>query len=137
VEPLPPLRRWLGCRWLGWRWLAGAAAAAAVAVIAGISAHPGLPVFHAADRTTGVRGQARLRATPAGTVIDLTVAGLPAQERCTLVAVSPAGRDIAGTWNADYAGTAEIAGTSAIPAGQLSVLRIESPSHRVLLSIPV
>ena len=123
------------------RAVAGAAIAAAVvaviAVIAALSAHPAGPGFQAFNPATGVRGQASLRATPTGTQIDLTVSGLPAEQHCILVTVSPAGTAIAGTWTAQYSGTAEIIGTSAIPRGQLTALRIEAPAHRLLLSITV
>jgi hypothetical protein len=121
------------------RWtVAGAAVAAAViAVIAVLSARPAAPGFQAFDPATRVHGQAILRATPTGTQIDLTVSGLPAGQRCILVTVSPAGTAIAGTWTAQYSGTAQITGISAIPRGQLTALRIEAPAHRLLLSIPV
>jgi hypothetical protein len=121
------------------RWaVAGAAIAAAViAVVAVLSARPVAPGFHAVNPATGVRGQASLNATPTGTRIDLTVSGLPAGQRCILVTVSRAGTAIAGTWTAQYSGTAQITGTSAIPRGQLTALRIEAPSHRLLLSITV
>ena len=64
-------------------------------------------------------------------------AGLPADERCTLVVMSAAGRGVAGTWSAKYDGTAQVEGTAAIPVRQLTALRIEAPGHRLLLSIPV
>jgi hypothetical protein len=67
----------------------------------------------------------------------MTISGLPADERCTLVAVSPAGNDVAGTWNTAYDGTTRVEGTTAIPISQLTTLRIESPAQRLLLSIPV
>ena len=134
-EPGRPLRHIVSRR----RWAAAGAAiaAAVIAVIAVLSAHPAMPGFQAVNSATGVRGQASLSATPTGTRIDLTVSGLPAGQRCILVTVSPAGTAIAGTWTAQYSGTAEIIGTSAIPRGQLTALRIEAPSHRLLLSIPV
>lgn len=121
------------------RWtIAGAAVAAAViAVLVVISTHPAVPGYQAFNPATRVHGQATLRATPTGTQIDLTVSGLPAGQHCILVSVSPAGTAIAGTWTAQYSGTAQITGTSAIPRGQLTALRIEAPSHRLLLSIPV
>lgn len=121
------------------RWAAAGAAiaAAAIAVIAVISAHPAAPGFQAFNPATGVRGQASLNATPTGTRIDLTVSGLPAGQRCILVTVSPAATAIAGTWTAQYSGTAQITGTSAITRGQLTALRIEAPSHRLLLRITV
>jgi hypothetical protein len=135
LEPAdPPQHQMTRRRWT----VAGAAvAAAAIAVIAVLSAHPATPGFRAFDPATKVHGQAVLRATPTGTQIDLTVSGLPAGQRCILVTVSPAGTAIAGTWTAQYSGTARITGTSAIPRSQLTALRIEAPSHRLLLSIEV
>ena len=120
-----------------WTVASMAVAAAVIAVIAVLSAHPAVPGFQAFDPATRVHGQAVLRATPTGTRIELTVSGLPAGQRCILVSVSPAGTAVAGTWTAQYSGTAQITGTSAIPRGQLTALRIEAPSHRLLLSIPV
>jgi hypothetical protein len=125
------------------RWLPVAAAAAATAAggaavaVAALSAHPAPPAFRAFDQATGVHGQVHLTGKANGTEIELTVTGLPAGERCTLVALSSAGRDVAGTWSAKYDGTAQVEGTTAIPERQLTALRIETPARRVLLSIRV
>jgi hypothetical protein len=140
LQPVHSLRGHVRGR-LRRRWLPAAAAAvvagSAAVVVAALSAHPAVPAFHAFDRATGVHGQARLTGRPNGTEIDLTVTGLPADERCTLVVLSPAGRDVAGTWSAKYDGTAQVEGTTAIPVRQLTALRIETSARRVLLSIPV
>jgi anti-sigma factor RsiW len=137
--PLEPLRRprhRSRRHWLAAAATAAAATAAAVAVIV-ITAHPADRVFRAFDRASGAHAQVELHATPSGTQIDLTISGLPAGERCILVAVSPAGADVAGTWNATYDGAAHVEGTSAIPISQLTALQIESPAHHLLLSILV
>ena len=121
-----------------WRWLAAipvAGAAAAVGVLTTVGGVPAVPAFRAADQATGVHGQARLVATPAGTRIRLAVSGLPADGRCRLVAVSRRGADVAASWSARYDGTAKIIGTTAIPERQLTALRVESASHRLLLII--
>jgi hypothetical protein len=132
VRPLRRRRRW---------WFAAAAAAAclaaAIALTGQVTAHPAGPGFGGYDSASGVYGLAHLHATATGTQIDLSVRGLPAGERCTLIAVSAAGAAVAGTWNAAYDGTAHITGTSAIPASRLTGLRVESPAHRLLLSIHV
>ena len=135
LEPSHPPRHQVTRR----RWTVAGVATATVAItlIAVLSARPATPGFQASDPATRVHGQATLHATPTGTQIDLTVTGLPAGQRCILVTVSPAGTAIAGTWTAQYSGTAQITGTSAIPRGQLTALRIEAPSQRLLLSIPV
>ena len=141
LEPVrshrPHVRGGLRRRWLPAAAAAATAAAAAAAAVVVLSAHPAAPAFRAFDRATGVHGQARLTGRPNGTEIDLTVTGLPADERCTLVVLSPAGRNVAGTWNAKYDGTAQVEGTTAIPVHQLTALRIETPARRVLLSIRV
>ena len=136
--PLPPLRPVRPGA--GRRWLAGAAvavAAGAVAVLAAAGLAPSAPTFRAFDRSTGVHGEAQLHAAPTGAGIDLAVAGLPAGERCVMLAVSGRGSDIAGTWTATYDGTARVAGTSAIPLSRLTSVRIESARGRLLLTIPV
>ncbi len=137
----PPLQPVWSLRQLALpRWLTTAAAvtaAVAVALLTAVLAQPGTSAFQAADRVTGVHGQARLRATAAGTEIALTVSGLRPGERCVLVAVSPDTTDIAATWTAANDGTARITGTSAIAADQLSVVRVESAAHHLMLSINV
>lgn len=135
LEPARPPRHQVTRRW--WAAAGAAVAAAVIAVIAVISAHPAVRGFQAVNPATRAHAQAMLRATPTGTQIELTVSGLPAGQRCILVTVSPAGTAIAGTWTAQYSGAAQITGTSAIPRSQLTALRIEAPSHRLLLSIPV
>lgn len=142
LEPVRSLRGHVRGR-LRRRWLPAAAAAAAAAAgsaavaVAALSAHPAAPAFRAFDRATGVHGQARLTGRPNGTEIDLTVSGLPADVHCTLVVLSPAGREVAGTWSATYGGTARVEGTTAIPVRQLTALRIETRARGLLLSIPV
>ena len=141
LEHVRSLRGYV-CGRLRRRWLPAAAATAAAlgsaaVAVAALSAHPAVPAFRAFDRATGVHGQAHMTGRPNGTEIDLTVTGLPADERCTLVVISAAGRGVAGTWSAKYDGTAQVEGTTAIPARQLTALRIEAPGHRLLLSIPV
>jgi len=132
LAPVRPLRHRSRRRWL--TAVGAVIAAVAITVTTAISGHP---AYRAFDPATGIHGQARLRATPAGTEIDLTVTGLRAGESCVLVTASRAGAAVAGTWTADNAGTAEITGASAIPVSQLTALHIEAPSHQVLLSIPL
>jgi hypothetical protein len=51
--------------------------------------------------------------------------------------VSLAGTTVAGTWTAENDGTAEITRATAIPLSQLIALRVEAPSDRLLLNIPL
>ncbi len=73
--------------------------------------------------------------TPTGTQIDLTATGLPAHQRCILVAVGHAGAEIARSWDPAYGGSARIIATTALPASQLTALRIESDTGTLLVSI--
>lgn len=118
---------------------AAAAAAAAAIVIALLlrSGAPPVPTYRAVDSVTGVSGHAQLHETPTGTQIELTATGLPGNERCVLVAVTPRGTDIAGSWGATYGGSARMVGTTAFPAEQLTALRIESEGGILLLIIRV
>jgi anti-sigma factor RsiW len=134
--PLQPLRKRGNAR-RRWPIFAATGATFAAAAIAVMTPRPAASVFSAVDRASGAHAQAQLRATPSGTQITLTISGLRADQRCVLIAISPAGTDVAGTWNTAYDGTAHIEGTSAIPARQLTALEIESPAHRLLLRIPV
>jgi hypothetical protein len=128
-----PVRARTGRRWLA----VGATSvlAAAVGVFSIVGGTPANSAFQGANHATGVHGQERLQATAAGTRINLAVTGLPAHERCRLIAVSRHGTDVAATWNASYDGSARIVGTSAIPEVRLTALRVESTSHRPLLII--
>jgi Putative zinc-finger len=130
---LPPASRARARRWAQ---AAGAVlAAAAIAVAALVSSGTTPRTYRAADSATGVSARAQLHNTPAGTQIDLTATGLPAHERCILVAVGHSGADIAGSWDATYGGSARIIATTAFPASQLTALRIETDTGTLLASI--
>jgi Putative zinc-finger len=119
-----------------WAQAAGAVlAAAAVAVTVLVSSGTPPHTYRAADSATGVSARAQLHNTPAGTQIDLTATGLPAHQRCILVAVGHDGTDIAGSWDATYGGSARIIATTAFPASQLTALRIETDTGTLLASI--
>lgn len=123
-------------RWLAAAGTALAAAAVAVALLVGSGSPPARTV-RAVDAATGVSGRAQLHGTTTGTRIDLTVSGLPRDERCRLVAVTRRGTDIAGSWAATYAGSARMTGTTEFHPGQLTALRIESDTGVLLLSLPL
>lgn len=133
-----PAKRSHGARRRRRRVLAAAATAAcavAAAVALLVSTAASVRTFRAADTVTGVSGSAQLHDTPTGTQIDLTATGLPANQRCILVAVTPNGSDIAGSWEATYGGSARIAATTAFYARQLTALRVETNTGVLLLSI--
>jgi Putative zinc-finger len=122
------------------RWAQAAAAvlaAAAIVIAALVSTGTTPQTYRAADSATGVSARAQLHDTPTGTQIDLTATGLPAHGRCILVAVGHSGADIAGSWDATYGGSARIIATTALPASQLTALRIETDTGTLLASIRV
>jgi predicted anti-sigma-YlaC factor YlaD len=107
------------------------AVAAAVVVLAGVAvggvalAHHGSSSGPATVSATQghVHMTVRLTSQTAGTALDVSVAGLPENEHCWLVAVGRDGsRDVAGQWDATYSGRAKVTGSTRIPLGQLSKL---------------
>jgi hypothetical protein len=122
------------------------AAAAAVAVLAGGTA-AGLAGWRSTHETHWQRVNATagavhmsvdLEPASTGTTLQLWLRGVPHGERCRLIAVSDTGeRDVAGSWEVSYSGTATIKGTTSIPRAHLSRLEIRTYSGRTLVSAPV
>lgn len=126
------------------RWLS---VAAAVAVLAG-GTGAGAAIWQSTHATHwqqvqasgagGVRMRVDLEPASTGTTLALWLSGVPADERCRLVAVSDTGvRDVAGSWVATYSGTAVIKGTTSIPRGHLRELRIETYDGKTLVTADV
>jgi anti-sigma factor RsiW len=125
------------------RWLA-AAAAVVVLVGGGVG---GVAAYRAATAThwhtvAAAQGAVRMKVdmapVSAGTSLRLWLSGVPAEEHCRLVAVSDTGaREVAGSWEATYAGTAQIKGTTAIDMRHLSRLVIETYDGQELVSSSV
>jgi hypothetical protein len=91
----------------------------------------------AADPTTHVWMQADLQQRPWGTAVQVSLQGVTPGENCRLVAVARDGRqEVAATWQATYEGRAEVTGATAIPADELSALRIVATDGRPLVSAP-
>jgi anti-sigma factor RsiW len=127
------------------RWLA---AAAAVAVLAGggtaaaitmrQDAPRGLVAVSGADPRTHVAADVRLQPKAWGTEIALRLSGVPAEERCTLVAVARDGRrEDAGWWRATYSGTERVTGAVSLPVADLSRLDVMTSEGARLLSLRV
>ncbi|MDA8045164.1 MAG: hypothetical protein M0Z30_08010 [Actinomycetota bacterium] len=125
------------------RWLA--AAAAGLIVVGGAAAAatelaraPSGQQFHAADPATGVSVQVTLQPRPSGTAITLRITGVPDRANCVLLAVARDGRrEVAGTWQASYAGAASMQGSTAIAEAQLARLVVDTSGGRQLVAIPV
>jgi hypothetical protein len=125
------------------RWLA---AAAAVVVLAG-GTTAGLVGWRSAHQThwqrvhataSGVHMSVDHEPASTGTALELWLRGVPADERCRLIAISDTGaRDVAGSWEATYSGTAVIKGTTSIPRAHLRRLVIETYDGKQLVAAPV
>jgi anti-sigma factor RsiW len=110
------------------------AAAAAVALVAGSLA--GVAVYrtataqttHAVDASAGrVHLRVEMVAASNGTALTIWLSGVPAEEHCQLIAISDTGaREVAGSWEATYSGTAVIKGTTAIPYAHLRQLVVRT-----------
>jgi len=102
------------------------------------AAPPGATVIQASDPTTDVRAAVTLARQDGGTHVHLSLSGAYPEGWCSLVARSRDGRtDTAATWRADADGSAEVVGTTAIPATRLSELDVVTDTGRVLVRIPV
>jgi hypothetical protein len=75
---------------------------------------------------------------PAGTRLVLRLAGVPAGERCRLVARAADGRsEVVARWRATYAGGATVAATTTIAPRDLSELSVIAEGGTRLLRIPI
>lgn len=125
------------------RWLS--AAAAIVIIVGGAGAAAGelasgqtVQRFHAADARSGVSAQVSLQPSASGTSIALRISGVPDRADCTLVAIARDGRrDVAGSWQASYTGTASMQGSTAIAEAQLARLVVQTSAGQQLIAIRV
>ena len=124
--------------------LAGLAAAATIAGAVAIGteefAHTSQrPVaIQTVDPQTHVRAAVTLNERTWGTELRLTLSSVSPGERCSLVARARDGRsDMAATWVATYQGSADVAGTTAIPINQLSEVDIVTADGQQLARLVV
>lgn len=125
------------------RWVAAAAAAVLLAVGTGaaVAWWPG-PENSASTIVAAKSGSVDARVTvvtaAAGSRLTLQLSGVPPEQRCRLVAVSADGhREIAGSWEATYTGTATISGNTGIPADALAAVIVETWNGRELVRIDI
>jgi anti-sigma factor RsiW len=79
-----------------------------------------------------------LGAAKSGTTLRLTVAGLPKDEHCWLVAIASDGsRHPAGQWVATWSGTAEFTGSTDVSRGQLRQIVLFGTHGQRLVSVSV
>lgn len=74
---------------------------------------------------TAVHASFGLLGKPWGTELTLRLRGVPRGERCRLVAVARDGRtEVAASWEASYAGRADVTGATSISPADLRSLRV-------------
>jgi Putative zinc-finger len=120
-------------------------AAALIAVTAGVGSasvleHLDRPltVVQAENTNTGLSAKLSLTPRREGTQLSLSLSGVSPGERCSLIAHARDGRtDTAASWTASYTGTANVSGTTAIAAAQLTSLDIVTDDGRHLLTLDV
>ncbi len=126
--------------------LVAAAAAAAIAGAATIAsgafdnAHrsPAVSAIRAVDPATEVSAAVTMTGRTWGTELHLTLSWVAPGQKCSLIAHSRDGRsDVAATWTATYRGTADVPGTTAIPADQLSELDVVAANGKQLVRLVV
>jgi predicted anti-sigma-YlaC factor YlaD len=131
------------------RWVTLAAAAGLLVLVAGVGglavatrqqpaqAPPvAVATWVATDSGTGTHATVELAPRPSGTAIDLSLSGVPAGTRCSLVVTDVDGAATsAASWEADYAGTATVTGFTATPVGQIRHLAIVTSTGRTLATI--
>jgi anti-sigma factor RsiW len=125
------------------RWLA--AVAAAVVLVggsaAGVATYRAVtgPDWHTVSASAGrIHLTVQMADASTGTSLALHLSGVPAEERCSLIAVSDTGqREVAGWWEATYSGTAVIKGTTSIRYGHLAKLLVVSSDGTQLVSATV
>jgi hypothetical protein len=125
------------------RWLAGAAVVALLAGGTG-GAVAAWQATHGNDwpRYEAERGQVHLTVTVSddegGTKLDMALWGVDPEQRCSVIAVSRGGRsEVAGWWEATYAGTAKITGSTSIPRAELAEVRVVTDGGATLLTADV
>jgi hypothetical protein len=123
------LRRWRARRVLAATAAVAALAAASVGVaslVADRGANErGAVTARAVDRATGVSARALLLPRGWGTQAVLHLHGVRPHQRCRLIVVARDGtRETASTWRADYEGTADVRGASAIELSAIASLEV-------------
>ena len=123
------------------RWLV---AAAAVAVL-GVGGGATWWVVGSQTQETAhsvVAGSVHMTVTPdpqpAGTVLDVTVAGVAPGEECQLVVLDrDGGRHQAGAWTASYSGTAAFRGWTSVHRGDVTGVVLLGTNGQQLVRVPL
>lgn len=121
--------------------MTAAAAAVVAGVVAGITSpvvgHSDSTTVAATDPRTHVHADITLTARSFGTQIRLRLSGVAWAQQCMLVVSSTDGRrDVAATWVATYKGSADVTGTTAIPAERIRHFDVITTGGERLVSVP-
>jgi hypothetical protein len=122
-------------------------AAAVAAVAAGFVTGVVLPHDHppatvsttvaATDPHSWVHASITLTSRTWGTQIRLRLSGVTWVQQCMLVVSSANGkRDVAASWLANYQGSLNVTGTTAIPVREIRHLDVVTTTGRLLVSVP-
>ena len=97
------------------------------------------PVTTTVSATAGpVQGRATVTGTDTGSRVSLALRGVTPGKWCRLVVVDHGGnREVAGSWEVSYSGTATVTGATAIHPERLARLVVEEADGHELLTIPV
>lgn len=123
------------------RWLVAAAAVAAlgagVGVTTWVTSSPS-PQQGVSVVAGNVHMTVRPDAQPDGTVLDVTVAGVPPGEECRLVVLDQnGGRHQAGAWTASYAGDATFHGWTAVQSNAVAAVLLLGTDGHELARLPL
>jgi hypothetical protein len=92
--------------------------------------------WSATDASTGISGKAKIWKSAWGSGLTVSVSGVPSGTRCTIVVVTKDGaRQTAASWQASYAGTAQVQGNVAAPVSTIARIDIVDENGKVLLRI--
>jgi hypothetical protein len=90
----------------------------------------------ATDASTGISGKVQVWASALGSVLDVSISGVPSGTRCTIVVVTKNGTSqTAASWQATYTGTAQVRVSVAAPVSSIARIDIVDDSGKVLLRI--
>jgi anti-sigma factor RsiW len=123
------------------RWLVAAAAVLVLGTGAGVTW--GVTVSAVAERAhSAVAGSVHMTVTadpqPAGTVLDVSVAGVAPGEQCRLVVIGRNGaRSEAGTWTASYAGNASFRGWTSVHRHDVTAVVLLGTNMQQLVRVPL
>ena len=116
------------------------------AVAAGVVVLAGVAIGHHGGShpltVEGAQGPVHMRVQVAGqsssTTLHVTVSGVPAEEHCQLIAYATDGtHELAGQWDATYAGWADFTGSTSIPLERLSKLVLRGNNGERLDAVTV